>query len=290
MKRILVLVLVALMVCAGMAQAAEWTDGRSPSQPYLGQPAVDLDKEFGYLMFYPNKGMAAQNSCQKLFIYLPRDDVKVGTATFYLVSLDDNKEIWRTAMNNADAVTMRPITEPELNGLLWGSGMCFEILLPKTLELGKTYFVNMERGCIVTNSGIDSPEVGGTSAWSFKVEGNWGVNNMEYIRPIERSEEGLSVAHPQAGDEIHFDLVLGGGATMAVLYGYGDSVDFITTMYQESASVTGTVLAASPAWGVMFLDASGNELSREEFYETTVQAASEIAEEIAEEIGEVLEG
>ena len=289
MKRILVLVLVAMMLCASMAQAAEWTNGRSPSQPYEGQPPVNLDEEFGYLMFYPNKGMAAQNSCQKLFIYLPREDVKAGSATFYLVSLDDNKEIWRTAMDNTDAVTMRPITEPELAGLLWGGGVCFEILLPKTLELGKTYFVNMERGCVVTTNGIDSPEVGGTDAWKFTVEGDWGVNNMEYIHTAVGAEEGETVAHPQVGDEIRFELVLGGEATMAVLYGYGDSVDFLTTMYQESTTVTGTVAAASPSWGVMFLNASGEELSREEFYETTVQASSELDEEIAEELAEEVE-
>ena len=284
MKRILVLVLVAMMLCVGMAQAAEWTEGRSPSKPYVNQPEVNLDEMFGYLMFYPNKGMAAQNSCQKLFIYTPRGDVKVGEGTFYLISVEENAKIWETKMNDETAVTQRPITEAELAGLLWGSGTCFEVLLPKTLEVGNSYFVNMERACMVSTDGkVDSPEVGGTDAWAFTVEGDWGVSGMEYLPDAEDAE---STAHPQVGDTIRFDLVLGGDAVRAVLYGYNDSVDFVLTMYEESCEVTGTVLAEKPSWGVMFLDAEGNELSREEFYETEVQAASAEAEEVAEELAE----
>ena len=176
MKRIFALVLAVMMLCVA-AQAAEWVDGNSPSQPYPNLREVDLNETFGYMMFYPNGGMGAQNSCQKLFVYTPREDVTVGSGKLYLGDLDAGL-VWETPMNDTSAVTQRPITEAELEGLLWGGGTCFEVLLPKTLELGKNYVVNMELGALKTTDGkVDNWEVGGTDMWYFTVEGDWGVSN-----------------------------------------------------------------------------------------------------------------
>ena len=298
MKRIFALVLAVMMLCA-VAQAAEWVEGTSPSKPYPDQREVDLTETFGYMMFYPNHGLGAQNSCQKLFIYTPREDVTVGEGKLYLGELEDGL-IWSTPMNDTSAVTQRPITEAELNGLLWGGGTCFEILLPKTLELGKNYVVNLELGAMKTTDGkVNNWEVGGTDMWYFTVEGDWGVSNMEYLHYEEGSEDGETVMHPTAGDTISFDLVLGGDAVRAIVYSYGEdaTVDFLVQVYDESGVVTGTVLAENPAWGVQFMDADNNVLSREDFFETDVQIAdaleeemSEIAEGLAEEAEEEMAG
>ena len=266
MKRLMVFVLVVLMLCAGMAQAAEWRDGLSASQPYVGVRPVDLNEHLGYMMFYPSANMKAEYACQRLFIYLPREDVRAGSGMLYLCSVEDNQQIWSTAMNNTAVVEQRAITEEELNGLLWGSGTCFEVVLPKSLEFGKNYFVNMERNCIVSNDGkVDNPEVGGTDAWSFTLEGAFGVSGMEYRRMQPDGTYLEGITNPQAGDQIRFDLVLGGNATMAAVYAF-NGVDFQTTSYTVSCEVLGTVEAEFPMWGVMFLDAQGNEVDRVEFW------------------------
>ena len=266
MKRLMVLVLVVLIACAGMAQAAEWREGLSPSKPYVGVREIDLKEHLGYMMFYPSASMHAENACQRLFIYLPREDVKAGTGTLYLCTEEDG-QIWSTVMNNTATVLQREITEEELTGLLWGGGTCFEVLLPKTLEFGKQYFVNMTRNCIEANDGsIDNPEVGGTDAWAFTLQGDFGVGGMEYRRANADGSYEENIVAPKAGDEIRFDLVLGGNATMAVLYGYNDTVDFDATAFEQSGEVTGTVMGEFPMWGVMFLDAAGNEVDRVEFW------------------------
>lgn len=260
MKRLFAILLAMLMLCACVAQAAEWADGKSPSKPYSGVPEVNLSENIGYMMFYPNPTMRIQYACQRLFIYLPREDVKAGNGQLHLYTQEDG-EIWSTMMSNPIAVTVRPATEEELTGLMWGSGTCFEIKLPKTLELNKYYYVNLERNCIVTLDGmLDNPEVGGTTDWGFTVGGMYGVSGMEYLR------DGETALYPMAGDTIRFNLVLGGDAVQAVLFAYNDSVNFPLTLFTYGGEITGSVSAGSPAWGVIFLDAEGNELQIVEFY------------------------
>ena len=261
MKKLMVWSLVLVLMCAGLAQAAEWSDGRSPSQPYVGVPEVNLNEIMGYMMFYPSAKMTKDYACQRLFIYLPREDVKAGKGTLYLVDQDANQQVWSTTMNNTAAVRQRPITDAELTSLLWGGGTCFEIRLPKTLAVGKNYFVNMTRECIVSNDGkVDNPEVGGTTAWAINIGGQFGVSNMEYRRPNGDGTYQEQLLTPQVGDEIRFDLVLGGEAAMAVVYAYNDSVDFIQQTYTESCEVIGSVTGDTIGWGVTFLDAAGNPI------------------------------
>ena len=273
MKKAIALVL-ALLMCAGVAQA-EWAEGTGPSQPYTGVPEVNLDEEMGYMMFYPidkadlGVRMRVETACQRLYVYLPREDVKAADATFHLCSEAVKKgAIWSTKMSNTDAVRQRDLTEDEKIGLLWGGGTCFEILLPETLELGQTYFINMERGCIVSDSGVESPEVGGTDAWRFTLEGDYGVSRMSYRRALDNGKYEEQLVNPQAGDEIRFDLVLGGDAAAAVVNRFSDeSVEFETTYFVESGEIVGLVTKENPQWFVMFLDAQGNELSRVEFWQ-----------------------
>ena len=261
MKRIAIMMLALMLACAGVAQAAEWTGELGPSRPYENEPEINLDETLGYMMFYPSDGLRAQGACQELYIYLPREDVTAGEATLYLLTEEDG-EVWSTAMNNTEAVTCREITEEELDGLLWGGGTCFEIRLPKTLELGKNYFVNLERGCIVAENGVENVSIGGNDSWSFSLEGEYGVSGMDYRRKSDSGKVEEQQLIPQAGDEIHFDLVLGGNAAMAAIYQFGDSVEFVMTTFTESCEVTGTVTTDSPIWGVVFLDEQGGMLQQ----------------------------
>ena len=260
MKRLIAVVLAMLMLCACAAQAAEWADGTSPSQPYSNQPAMDLTKNIGYMMFYPNSIATVETACQRLFIYMPREDVEAGDGTLSLYTEKGGK-VWSTEMDDTEAITQRPITEAELTGLMWGGGTCFEILLPRSLDLNKDYYVNMTRNCIVSEDGaVDNPAVEGTSIWRFNIGGEYGVEGMEYLR------DGETTLTPASGDSIRFDLTLGGDAVSAVVYGYNDSVNFLTTMFSENCVVTGSVDGSAPSWGVAFRDAEGNEIERVDFY------------------------
>ena len=266
MKRIVACALVMLALCMGTA-AAEWMEGTSPSRPYAGVPEVNLDDQLGYMMFYPSEWLPAESACRKLYIYLPRTDVKAGNGAFSLIT-SEGDEVFSASMDDPDAVAQRDISEKELSGLIWGGGTCFEIMLPRSLELGETYFANLEPGCIVTENGMQSPqiEMDGEYSWRFTLEGEYGVSAMTYRRPLPDGSYEDGVLRAQAGDDIRFDLTLGGDAAAAAIYGYADSVDFLVTMIEVSTEVTGEVLTKNPAWGVMFLDAQGNELRRVEFW------------------------
>lgn len=263
MKRIIVLAL-ALLLLTGTAVAAEWAEGTSPSKPYADMPEIYFEEQLGYMMFFPQEELPAENGCQRLYIYLPREDVRAGEGTLYLFT-DEDGEIWNTAMNNAETITVRSINEAELTGLMWGGGTCFEVLLPRTLEVGKTYYVNLTRGCIVAENGVENMQIGGTS-WTVAVEGEYGVSGMEYRRELYDGVWEERILHPEIGDEIRFDLVLGGDAVTAAIYEYNDSVDFLTTTYAESGEVIGEVTSENPVWGVVFMDANDNMLGRVEFW------------------------
>ena len=261
----MVLLMALLLMLTGMAQAAEWRDGTAPGKPYEGVPEVNLSENIGYFMFDPNEAMSAEHFCRRLYIYTPREDVVASNGTFYLCSeAKKDGAVWSTAMNNTDVVTVRPINEAERTGLIWGGGTCFEILLPETLTLGENYFVNMEEGCIVSGDGMKSPAVGGMDSWAFKVEGDYGVSAMQYRRPQGSGYE-KGVLNPRSGDEVRFDLVLGGAAETAVIYRRNESVEFDETTYNQSGEVTGSVTGENPVWGVLFMDAQGNEVDRIEF-------------------------
>ena len=260
MKKWIAIVLAMLVACAGMAQAAEWAEGKSPAKPYSNLPEIDLNRNIGYMVFTPSAIMPIQYACQRLFIFLPREDVKAGDGKLHLYSNEDG-EVWSTVMTNAVAVTQRPITEEELVGLLWGGGTCFEIKLPKTLDLGKFYYVNLDEGCLVTeDDGLKNLAVTGDTNWAFSVGGAFGVSGMEYLRGVE------TALVPMSGDTIRFDLQLGGDAVSAVLISYNDSVSFYNTKYTQSTEVTGSVINGSPAWAVRFLDAYDNVIEEVVFY------------------------
>ena len=74
----------------------------------------------------------------------------------------------------------------------------------------------------------------------------------------EDEEEGPVeyVVKPDTGDRVHFDLVIGGDAKLAVLYSDNGSVEFDEIEYAQSGVVEGTVLSDDVQWGVAFYDAN----------------------------------
>lgn len=254
----------ALILCASAAWAAEWREGLHPGQPYATLPAVDLTQEIGYMMFYPNEGMPATAVCRTLYIYLPREDVLAGEGTLRLSAVEDGP-VLDVAMNDETLVRHRAMTEDELDAWLWGSGSCFEIQLPRALEWGKTYYATMAKACVTTEAGIDSPAISGQYSWRFALAGEYAVSGLEYRRPLADGAYETVLTPAQPGDEITFDLVLGGEAASATLYSRGASVDFPTVHTERSMQVTGVVTADAPAWGVMFFDAQGEMLDQLEF-------------------------
>ena len=260
MKKSIALVLVMLLCATFTMAAAEWEAGTSPSKPYERVPEVNLNEKIGYMFFYPNEEMEMVGGGRTLYIYLPRQDVEAGDGTFYLMAEGDG-EIWRTSFQGS-GVNRREMTEYELTSLMWGSGTCFEITVPKSLELGKTYFANLGEGCLkVTGSDVRNLTIGDTDSWRFSVTGDYGVNLMEYRRPLNaEGEYENEVTAPQAGDEVRFDIVLGGEATAAALYSDGDAVSFDSLLIENSGEVVGKVNSANPTWGIVFLNAQGEAI------------------------------
>ncbi len=264
MKKFVAFIL-AVLICTSTAFATEWVDGRSASKPYAGLPAVDLSEKLGYMMFYPNAKMIVEGCCRTLYVYLPRTDVKAGKGTLYLCSSEQG-ELLRLAFNDEQYVACRPMSDGELNGLMWGEGTCFEVTLPFTLGLNKNYFVNLSRDCVVTVDGkLGNPEIGGTEAWTFSTDADYGVSGMRYRRPLEEKGDEERVQFPKSGDEVALEILLGGPAVSAVLYCYDDSMDFDEVFFSESSSVTGRLVAGEPNWGVAFFDVDGNVLDMVDF-------------------------
>lgn len=246
MKRLIALTILCVL-CLGTALATEWPEGLGPGKPYSTVPEINLDEKLGYMMFYPSEDMPVTGVCRTLRLYLPREDVRIGDGTLKLCT-DKNGAIQTIDMSDETLIQLRPMTEAEKAMLLWGGGVCVDIALPQSLTLGQTYYVTMTQGCIVTESGIESAELKRKNSWRFTLNGDWGVSALR-----------------QAGDEISFDLVLGGEAQSASLYSRDSSVDFPVSFAQSSGPMTGMATGDSPTWGVMFFDAEGNLLNQMEF-------------------------
>ena len=259
MKKIIALTvaLALLMIGVQAASAEAW----NPGKPYSNVPEVDLTEQMGYMMFYPNKDMAPEGLCDRMYIFLPREDLEAGDGQLLLFTEDS--EVWRTRMSDESCVQLRMLTEDEKDSLLWQGGMCFEIALPRSLVIGKTYTVNLERECIVAGN-VSNAQIGGADAWTFEVQGDYGMSAIEYRRPLLNGQYEDMVTAPQAGDEVRFDLVLGGEAASAALYSNG-TVHFQPSYFTESGEVVGIVTGDSPSWGVIFMDADGNVVNQADF-------------------------
>lgn len=262
MKKLIAICLI-LMLFAASACAAEWPEGYGPEKPYENAPEVDLETKLGYMMFYPNAQMSVMGGGRLLFIYLPREDVVAGAGQLHIRTADQGEE-WSVAMNDTEHVAVRAMYEKELVDLMWGSGTCFVVTLPVSMRLGATYYIDMETGCIEAGEKIGNLQKQGdeTGGWQFVVDGSFGVNEMSYRRQAGNDYE--TVIKPAEGDEIRFDLVIGGDVALAVVFAV-DGAEFEETNFTESCEIIGTVTGDDPDWGVVFLDANGVEIAYVEF-------------------------
>lgn len=253
MKKAISLLLILALLCTGVALASEW----QPGKPYEDVAEVDLTESLGYMIFSPNNILTTEYACQRLFIYLPRTDVKAGDGSLHIY--DSHGEFWSAPMAS-EAVSLRPMHEDEMTLLHWEDGVCFEIRLGRTLPLNESCYVNLDAYCIATLEGnIGNPAITGTEEWQVMASGAYGVGGLTYLR------DGETVAVPTAGDEIRFDLTMDGDAAIAAIYSPDGSVSFDVNSFSESCEVIGEVTGDAPAWGVVFLDAGGAELAHVNF-------------------------
>ena len=294
MKKLFALLLVCAMCLGSTAIAAEWGEGLSPSKPYQGVPEVNLSEKFGYWVFYPsqlqNGKMYASYFCDVLEVYMPDTGVQIGQGSVTLWDADD-QPVCVIDVTNPEAAQLRNLEEEELNWLMWGSGVCLELYLPISLEIGKEYYVTFDKGVMNTNNGKvecqfiphDDSKPATAQYWSPMLVGDFGISGLYYSAPAEEAaedeeaetteatEEAAAPApkyHPVTGDTVNFDIVVGGDAVAAVLYSENNSVYFDTMEFEESGHVTGTIMDDDVRWGVVFVDADNNPVVIDEASET----------------------
>lgn len=292
----LIAILLACLLLASAAQAAEWAEGRSAAQPYEGVPEVDLTKTMGYIMLYPRTKVPAHNFCDVLVIYLPREDVALNEGRLTLYAGEDEL-VGAYEFSDTEHVQLRPMDDLELENMMWGGGTCIMVRLDKSLKLGESYYVFMDEGCFTAADGaIRSLHVNNPEAWTPLVDGDYGVSELYYREPpasaaqdaeeagdaaeeeipsgsgddeepeptdtpepepeAEEPEEIVYKLTPEVGDLVTFDLVIGGDVTSAVVYSENDSVTFDEPQYTQSCTVTGTVTDTNLDLGVAFLNGS----------------------------------
>ena len=280
MKKLMAILMV-FALCASAALAAEWPEGRSPSQPYAGVPEVDLNETLGYTMVYPRAKLPAQVYCDMLEFFLPREDIKTNEGILTLYN-GEGETLAQVDFSDENAVGVRKLTDEELDKLLWGSGVCVYARLPKSLEIGASYYVMMDEKCFTSENGsVFSLAISDSNAWTPVLEGDYGISGLYYSaapevpEPAEGEEEATEETPeptevpeeeegeieyklvPEKGDRITFDLVLGGDATTAVIFSENDSVWFDALEYTESGHIVGSVTKKNLDWGVVFLTDRG---------------------------------
>jgi hypothetical protein len=244
--------------------------------------------------------MPVEHFCDVLEIYLPREDVERGEGTLRLY--DESGEIMSVKFDDEERIGIRKLSEDEMNGLMWGSGVCIEIYLPVSLTIGGDYYVTMDEGCFTAADGkVVSIGYSGKEVWQPVINGDFGINALAYYDTGEEEEETadsapVPVAQPAAegekkaepeevngevtltpkkGDKVRFELLMGGDADTAVLYSENGSVLFPEIEYTESATVVGTALSDEINWGIVFLNKDGDIL---DLLQMTKGTAAEKAE------------
>ena len=265
LKRAWAIALILLM--AGTSMAAEWPQGRDPSQPYSGVPRIDLEQKMGYIFLYPRVKVPAYEYCDTLEIYLPRDDIELAGGFLHLYEIPESgkaAEVAKVSFGDADAVRVRPLNEEEMEGIMWGGGVCIEVRLPVSLGFDGNYYVLMDEGCFTAANGkVVSIPIANPDAWVPVLKGDYGVGRLYYTAGGEEGGKSSQAfkQKPEVGDTITFDLVMGGKAASAVIYSENDSVWFGEIEFHESAHIVGRVEKDELMWGVLFLDETGEVLN-----------------------------
>ena len=242
--------LIAILLCMGTAYAAQWLDGSSHAQPYEDLPAVDLDTAMGYMLMAPGEKLPAQSFCDRLYIYLPRQDVALGSGALRVN--DANGVVTEVRFDDAQRVKLYGIDEETLGQLMWGEGVCVEVWLPVSLPMGEGSYVTMDEDCLtaaqgkVKLEGVNAPE-----SWPVPVKGDYGVGRLCFT--------GANPASPAAGDGVSFDLVLGGEAVLAVVDSdNGTAVCPEGNTFGASGAVTLQLTGDDFQWTVYFMNADGD--------------------------------
>ena len=371
MKKLTAMLLSILMLLGMTALAAEWPAGCSPAKPYTKVDQVDLSKTMGYLILYPREKVPVEGFCDVLEMFLPREDIVRGTGrlTVYenVAGQAEPVEFCHVDFSNPDSVEFRLLDESELESLMWGSGVCIDVHLPKSLEYGAVhhdYFVLMDEGCFVAANGtVQSIGINANNAWKPIISGAYGISGLYYVdapyqaralgtpepealpnaginnstteaesaqapsvtpqpyAPVVQGMDGQliqsvdgivsegavgvgadggfgvgagvgaeenvvpaetvdpSLLAPEApavtpiptatspdqyvvkadaGDVVHFDVIMGGDAVVAIPYSENGSVEFETVEFTQTSHVVGSVISDDVEWGVVFLNDQGD--------------------------------
>lgn len=193
-------VALALLLC-GTGFAAEWAEGLGPGKPYTDSTAINLETTFGYIIMYPRGSKPANGFCNKLLMYFPREDVFPGEGTLTVYEAIEGEqpvEFCTVDMGDARNVSIRPMTEDEKTAVIWGSGVCAEIHIPRSLEYADgphSYFVFMDEGCLTAGKDgmLKSPRISSEKAWLPTIEGDYGISGFRYVdaEPPATEEEAL---------------------------------------------------------------------------------------------------
>ena len=262
MKKLIAVCLTLALLYAVPALAAEWTEGRSPEKPFLGKQAADFTQTIGYMMYYPQERLgieAVEGGLRKLRIWFPRMDVKAGHGSVTVTRVDDGAT-WTIACNDKDYVTQRDMNEEELYYLMWGSGTCFEITLPVSVSYDCVYTVAMDADCVIDNDNNLSTPAQGAEKWTFRTNADYGIWDIEYVRPKSNGDYEHEIMSPSAGDEVHMNLTLGGDAALMALNVLGD-IEFDKHAYSENGEIVGYVTGPNPRWQAVFKSASGDSIN-----------------------------
>lgn len=257
MKRLTALCLALLLLFTATAYATGWEEGYSPSKPYKDAPEADFEKTIGHMLFYPN-GKVEAHDCKTLFVYLPRDDVKLNNTNGINLTLRsaDGLENYTFSVTDSEHVVMRPLTPFELEGLLFGGGQCIQISLPVSLRLDCTYYVDMDEAFIMD----EERKIGSTAFkssdddhWRFTLTSDYGISELAYFRT---NDAGVAepVLSPADGDTARFDVVLGGDAKSATIALIAGDMEFSEVNITESCEVTAEIKSDYPQWRIYFWD------------------------------------
>ncbi len=262
MKNWIALLLASLLAFGGSCLAAEWGEGLSAARPYSGVGEVNLELTMGYMVLTPRVKLPASCYCDRLGIYLPREDVRLesGALTLY----GDGSPLFTADFSDGAAVSLRSMTEQELEEFIWGSGCCIEVSLPFSLTFDADYCVHMDAGCFSAADGrVRSLAMDIDEAWQPLLTGGYGVSGLRYHAAPESGEEGAEVPvteNPGLDGTVDFELLVGGAATTAVVYSDNASVEFGEPEYTENASIHGVVIGEKLKWSVVFLNDNGEVL------------------------------
>lgn len=280
MRKCIVLFLALILICS-TAYAAGWSQGLGPEKPYTGTPKIDLTENIGYMMLHPVNGSTVTPGHDTLRIFMPREDVVTGTGMLQLYT-DGVKEPAEIEINE-ETMIARPMTEEELDALLWGCGTVFEIALEKPLEANLSFSVRLTEGCIIAmDFDTPSPAFEKSDIWSFNTMTDNIVEKLTYYRaeeaevqvgqaPQEAKETEIPAEAVQAGDLARISIVMAEDAAAAAIC--CNSGEVLPVQYSFTESGVTDVLfpaAGEVQWGVIFMDANGKVLNSVSF--TTIVA------------------